>query len=147
MTFYIHSLNRKSNKRAKHKSPTRTELCSRRCRQCVLCTLLGKISFFVNLLPYLFIFLFSFWTCILFSSFGFCSSSRITFSFCPGIGDRFLFCFCFCDRSALNLEQCVVIQSDVGLCRQLLGYRDGDDSVSVSLASGVSTDFELEQKV
>ena len=61
--------------------------------------------------------LFSFWTCILFSSFSFCSSSRISFSFCPGIGDRGVF---FCDRSVLNVEQCVVIQSDVGLCRLLL---------------------------
>ena len=34
-----------------------------------------------------------FWTCILFSSFGFCSSSRI--SFCPVIGDIFFFFFFF----------------------------------------------------
>ena len=86
----------------------------------MFCTLLEKISFFVNFLPY--VFFFPFWTCILFNSFSFCSSSKISFSFGPGIGDRRgVF---FCDRSALNVEQCVVIQSDCVVCYL---FSHGDD--------------------
>ena len=50
--------------------------------------------------------------------------------------DRRSWCF-FSDRSALNVEQCVVCYL----------FSHGDDSASVSLASGVTTDFELERKV
>ena len=93
------------------------ELCSRRCRQGVFCARLEKISFFVNFLPYVcFIFCCCFgfgFTCILFSSLGFCSSSRISFSVIVLLLLLLLFCVCVvvvvlfvclfvCDRSALN---------------------------------------------
>ena len=92
----------------------------------MFCALLEKISFFVNFLLFFLFFFFLFFFFILdlyiVNSFGFCSSSIISFCFYPGISDcgvcafLLLFWVCFL-RSAVRWRWRVfVIQSDCVVC-------------------------------
>ena len=117
------------------------ELCSRRCRQGVFCALFEKISFLVNFLPYVFFILDLYknycpvvWAFV----------PRLEYLFLFVLGSAIVVCFLRLQCVERWTVCCVVIQSDCVVCYL---FSHGDDPASVSLASGVTTNFELERKV
>ena len=121
-----------------------SQMFSHRCQKGVFCALLEKISIFVNFLPCVVVVLCVFLLVYCSVVSAFVPHLEYLFLFVLGSAIVMFLVFVVGDRSALNVEQCAVIQSDCVVCYL---FSHGDDSASVSLASRVTTDFELKRKV